>query len=378
VRGRLIAFIAAAVLLVIAVVFAVRELPTDGAEAGTAADASFISSLLPARVAATGLPEKPPRPALEELCAAVANETGDSGETNPRLLPFDELQEHLLGRLSVSPTAEHLILAAFLDDDSASRIGIIDRAVSSNRHDAFTLWNAVHICTEEHEATGCPLRDWEQQLLRVDGQNSESWIRVAANRYESRDLDGALEALKRAAASAETRAYWTETIEMAERGLAAGADLSFQERATMAFNIASSNLPLWGDYMDMCGAQSAIDVDWAYACLAYGRTLENQGRTFNGLLIGLAIQEASLEALSDRDGLARLEQRKAARSRELSALASDKMSMAEQLVTSTPDEFSSYLASVRRSGEWDAMAIVVEEASALIQHQPELACIPET
>ena len=375
--GRLIAFVAAALLLVIAVLFAVRPAPTGGDEPNETSADTLVSSAPPPAVAPE-LSEETLRSALKELCVdAIRNDAADPRKTNLwRDFP-DQRKQQLLDRLSVSPAAEHLVLAAVLDDDSTSRIGLVERAVWANPHDAFTLWNAVHICSEEREATGCPLRDWEGQLLRVDGQNSESWIRVAANRYELRDVDGALEALKTAAASAETRAYWTETIEMAERGLSVAADLSFQERAMMAFGIAASNLPLFGDYVDMCRAQSAVDVEWAYACVSYGRTLENQGRTYNGVLIGLAIQELSLEALGDRDGVADLEQRMAVRSRELSSLVSENMSVAERLVTSTPDQFSSYLGSVRRAGEWNAMAMIAEEVGALLQREPELACIPE-
>jgi len=140
---------------------------------------------------------------------------------------------------------------SLLDSGPASRVELIDRAVSLTPNDAFVLWGAVHICTEERDQTGCPLRAWENRLLEIDGQNSESWVRVAANRYQAGDQDKALDALRHAATSGETRAYWTESIEMIERGLAAGSDYSFPERAGMAFGFAASMLPDYGDYLSL-------------------------------------------------------------------------------------------------------------------------------
>ena len=380
-RGWLIASVTAAVLLVIAIVLATRQSPIDGGEPEPALKVSPVAPQPARKDVADSLSGEMLRSALEELCADRAVQAGDdaedSGDTNTRLEPFDQWQQQLLSRLSVSPTPEHLVLAALLDEESATRIDLVGRAVSLNPHDAFTLWNAVHICSDEHEATGCPLRDWERRLLQGDGQNSETWIRVAANRHQARDLVGALEALQRAATSAETRAYWTETIEMAERGLAVAGDRSFPERATMAFGIAASTLPDYGDYWNMCKAQSATDVEWAYACLRYGETLENQGKTDIGTAIGLGIQMLALEALGDEDAHAGVERRKATRSRQWAQWGADKVSVAEQLVTSTPARFSSYLAAVRRHGEAGARALIVDEIDRLLQREPELVCASE-
>ena len=74
----------------------------------------------------------------------------------------------------------------------------------------------------------------EDQLLKLDGQNSEVWIHVAARRLERGDSKGALAALQRAASATETNAYWPDTIELLERGLAAAGGYSFPERASIA------------------------------------------------------------------------------------------------------------------------------------------------
>jgi hypothetical protein len=179
----------------------------------------------------------------------------------------------------------------------------MDRAVALTPIDAFVLWGAVHICAEEREANGCLLRDWEERLLKVDGQNSESWIRVAANRYKAGEPDSALDALRHAATAAETRAYWADTIGMVERGFAAGSDYAFSERVLMAFGFAASELSNYRDYVTMCKEQSAKNVDWAYTCLAYGELVENQGKTDMGVSIARSIQLLALEALGGEEKL---------------------------------------------------------------------------
>ncbi|MDZ7768225.1 MAG: hypothetical protein U5K38_03730 [Woeseiaceae bacterium] len=101
-------------------------------------------------------------------------------------------------RLSVSSTAEHLHLAALLEDDPTLRFELLDSAISRSPSDPFLVWGAVKICSKVIESIPCPLRDREQLLIAVDGQNSESWIRIAANRYAANDYHAALEAMRHA------------------------------------------------------------------------------------------------------------------------------------------------------------------------------------
>ena len=324
------------------------------------------------------LPDADLRSALENLCASSAEQSGDTnwtpGEAQSRLEAFNELKRSLSNQLAVSSSADHLHLAALLANGSESRIELIDRAVSLNPNDAFVLWHAVQICAEKRIAPRCPPRDWEQRLLEIDGQNSESWARVAANRYRVDDLDGALDALRYAAASAETRAYWTETVEMIERGLAAASDYAFPVRASMAFGIAASNQPDYSDYVRMCRKQSTKSVEWAYACLAYGKLVESQGKSNMGVSIARAIQKLALETLGDEDKLAAVKKRQQSFREKMLDSVGDDYLVAERLMVSSPAMFSAYLAAVRTHGELAARAHLVEETRRLLQQQPDLAC----
>ncbi len=334
-------------------------------------------------------PEKPSinlsdaflRSALTELCGSsdrrLSDDTLSPEEKQARIDEYSELPRKVVDGLSVSSSTEHLHLAALLEDDSASRIELLDRAISQSPNDAFLLWRSVQICTEERDATACDLADWERQLLIIDGQNSESWLRVAANRYKAGETDAALEAMRHAATAAETRIYWTETIEMIERGLAAaGSDYPFPERAVIAIGFAASNLPHYVDYVTMCKEQSALNVNWAYTCLGYGELAENQGKTEIGVAIGRSIQKLALEALGELDKAAELEQRLQARRQERLDSIGDYNPVTERLIFSNPTLFWAFLAAVRSEGELAARDNLSKEIQRLLEQQPELACEP--
>ncbi|MGH8244104.1 MAG: hypothetical protein ACRETY_12240 [Steroidobacteraceae bacterium] len=321
------------------------------------------SELLAALTAACVVPE--PNSADQEL-------TQDGAEA--QIDAFNKLKASLSARLSASSSEEHLLLTAMLEDDPVSRAALLDRAISRSPSDPFLIWHAVRICSESGESAPCPLRDWEQLLIAVDGQNSESWIRVAANRFAERDYDAALDAMRQASAAAESRDYWTESVEVIERGLAAGSDYAFPERAGMAFGLASAGLPRYGDYVKMCREQSARSVDWAHACLAYGERLANRGKTDINESIARTMQRLALEALGEADKAAAVERRYRARRQMNLALFKNDYATVERLTISSPTLFSAYLAKVRSEGEAAARQYMSVEVRRLLELQPELAC----
>jgi len=163
-------------------------------------------------------------------------------------------------------------------------------------------------------------------------------------------------------------------IEMIERGFAAGSDYAFAERAGMAIGFAASELPSYGDYVTMCEEQSAQSVDWAYACLAYGELVENQGKTEMGVSIGRSLQKLALEALGDLEKAAEVEQRIQARRQERLDSIKDFNSATARLVFSNPTLFSAYLAAIRSDGEEIAQRRIAAEIERLLEQRPELAC----
>lgn len=371
----------AAFAVSLAVILGTREAPVDPSDAETVLDLPESSSILPPELSPTELPQAELRSALTDLCRSDRKQAADKDSAADEIQAATDalniLRQNISGLLSVSSSTEHLHLAALIEDDSASQIKLLERAISQSPNDAFLLWRAMQICSDEKDATGCDLLNWERRLLTVDGQNSESWLRVAANRYKAGETDAALEAMRHAATAAETRIYWIETIEMVERGLAAaGSDYAFAERVRMAFGLAAAQVPSYGDFTTMCREQSLRSADWAYTCLGYGELAENQSKTDIGVSIGRAIQKLALEALGEEDKLAAVEARRQSSRQERLVGIGKNYLITERVMFSNPAVFSAYLTAVRTHGEAGARAYLADETSRLLREQPELACEP--
>lgn len=320
---------------------------------------------------------------ISELCtsgeseAVSADDTPDIDEISAQVAETKRMLESVKERLVVSTEAEHLQLAARLEVDPVKRIALLAQAMESGRNNPFLVWDAVRICSKLRETSGCPLAAWENQLLSIDGQNSESWIRIAANRYHDGDIEAAYRALQRAGTAAESRSYWIDAIEMAERGFAAGSDFAFAERVIAAFSIAAVNLADYGAYHRMCKEQAPIRAEWAYACLAYGELLERQGKTAMGASIARSIQERALEAIGDEKGLAAvIERHKKFRENRRLHRQGGYNSLAEKVLFSNPAILSGYLAAVRAHGEMAALSYIREETDRWLSLHPGAVCAP--
>lgn len=284
---------------------------------------------------------------------------------------LDAAAEEIRERLANSTDEELLLVAAMLEEPT-DRMELFTRAMRANSGNALVVWYAVDWCSEYHEQLGCPLTDWENQLLLLDSQNSEAWIRVAANRLEADEEQAALRALQQAAAASETRIYWPESIEMFERALAAAGGSSFSVRASSAIGFAASHLPNYGDYVNMCREQSAKSQEWAYACLAYGESSKRQGRTVIGLSIAESIQEIALESLAD-ERLAEVTAKNELDYEARLAIVTDSEKLA---ALSIPSIFFGYLNAHRARGEVEAMAYLREEADRWLARYESVECGP--
>lgn len=344
---------------------------------GGIADETTLKSNVASVVTASPA-EDAPEPTAEEVCTALAQlerlEPAFAGDTSElRKEEFEASIQFATERLAASSDAEHRHVAAILESNPAKRIEYLKSAVLKSGNNAFLLWDAVRICSSLTGETSCPLPDWEARLLAVDGQNSEVWVRIAANRLRAGDEDGALQAMQRAAVSPESRAYWPESVEAVERALSAAGNFTFPERVAVAFG--SRNLPRYSDYTSMCRTQPAGNPQWAYACLAYGESLERQGKTEIGQSIGLALQEMALEFLGEQEKLAavldRQEENRAER-RPLDTVGT----FTDALVFTNPAVFSDYLAELRKLDESSAREYLRAEAQRWLSAHGAPGCVP--
>ena len=380
IRRNLIGLLAVISIFVLGYVIAMRGISDDGEISAATPVSADVSRAVRNSTTKTGFPEAELRFALTDVCSKASSDSADVARTpdehQAEFDAFNAKKSALSDRLSASSFPEHLHLAAMLADDPVTRFRFLEDAIAQNSTDPFLLWNAVRICSETVETTPCPLREWERLLLAADGQNSESWIRVAANRYAANEKNAALEAMRYASAAAESRAYWTDMVEMIERGFAAGSDYDFPERASMAFAIASLQLPRYRDYLRMCEDSSVYSADWAYACLAYGERLERQGKTEMGVSISRAIQRLALAGLGESEKVAEIQHREELLREERLVSINKYNSAAARLTVSSPALFSAYLAAIESEGEMLALRRMRVEVERLIEQQPELACDP--
>ncbi|HEX7236973.1 MAG TPA: hypothetical protein VF405_08440 [Gammaproteobacteria bacterium] len=257
-------------------------------------------------------------------------------------------------RLLVSLDAEHLAAAAMMTRNPRSRVEDITRAMAAGSQNAAIVWHAVQICGAAGGVVPCPEREWEEQLLKLDGENSEAWIHVAARRL-ARGESTAFYAIQRAASAAETNVYWPETVELIERGLDAAGGYPFSARASTAFGVAAANQPDYKGQVAMCKARSEVDRAWADACLRYGQVAEQRRKTVLGQTSARTLQIAVLEAIGDEEATAKV------RARVQQGVATADRRRVDALIVSGPRPFERYLAKLSESGELAAVAYMLEE-----------------
>jgi hypothetical protein len=229
--------------------------------------------------------------------------------------------------------------------------------------DATVVWSAVLLCDRAPQELRCPAQEWEDELIELDSENSQVWIRVAASRYELGDAAKALYALHRAAAAAGTREYMVETVQMVERALDSAGGYSFPERSAIAFEIAAANLPAYDSYLRMCREQSENDAEWAQACLDYGRLVEHTAKTMLGVAMAQAVEIAALDAMNDTAEAEAVAKRKYAADNDRTARPIDPL--ADRVILSSPRQFGAYLGLVAEKGERAASAELHAEADRM-------------
>jgi len=365
-----------ALCLVVAVFLAWREVPhLESLQEVTSK--RFISSTLQP---STRLPERIP------LSVDETESTRSIGSCSQTPSAFDSgwseeqdeaLKAQITRGLSISPEASHLHAASLITEDPAEQLALISRALEVGGDDPFLLWNAVQICSAHVEAIFCPLADWEERLLTVDSHNSETWLRIAANRYKTGNLEEALEAFRRASTAAETRDYWPENVEMIERGLAVVTGYTHVDRAMLAFTFADPWLPNYLEYSAMCEDQSGNSADWAYTCLAYNELVQQQGKTELGLTMAGAMAKLALKGLGESAKFEELDRRlKHQRRERADRNEAFYTSGKEILIFSQPTLFYRFLEAIRTEGETAARGAINDEVEALVALQPELLCVP--
>ena len=213
---------------------------------------------------------------------------------------------------------------------------------------------AFHALSACAAAKSCSLGNLEPRLLEADRQNAEAWALVAMLWYQRGDAGRALAAMQGAAHAPTSTWYWTETISMVERSLAAQSTMPYPRRMGSAFGVGASNLPPL-DSLKMCKEESASSRAWAEACLTFGRMRTELNETEMARSIGYSMRVQALNSLGDKDeaaeASAELVQVRAERGALGQGPAMAMQMLQWDLVETSPAQLHSYLGAVQQFGE---------------------------
>lgn len=262
----------------------------------------------------------------------------------------DEILREARTTLGHSAQLELKLFAAQLADSAEASIEILRSAIDGGEVSPHFLWSAVNACLVARQSVACPAEDWLNQLLAVDSENSEAWIRAAAYHYEENDLERAKASLDRAAIAYESNSYWYEDIMAAKAG--ADAVGGFSERATylMAVGFAAAFPSPQQVYAEMCNDMSGRDPEWARSCAAYGERAGEMGSTIMTQQLARAIQASALVALGEP-----------ADSDRIAALKAPPRLASDREMLRYPDSIIVYLSALERGSEASAVEALLEE-----------------
>lgn len=262
-------------------------------------------------------------------------------------------RERIINELKASADFEHQHVIALMTQQTDARLQILAQALKTAPNDPMLLWDAVHICSRYKNTNGCQLSEWQSRLEAVDGDNSETWMRIAVNLANEGDMQASLSALRTASAATRSQQFFAQRVARLERGMTAAGGITFSQRVTAAIGYAAaSSSPAYGDYMRVCKEGMDVDTAWAYVCADYAATLERQAETLIGASIGIDMQIFAYRFLNDAEQLdATLSRRETIKAHYSPHSNSDVDEIAQTLIGSDPTVFAAYIDSIRTIGE---------------------------
>lgn len=314
----------------------------------------------------------------------------DAAETDEEAKAAEQELAEARRRLAASNDPEPFLTAMLLGSvetrasSSAAQARLVELADHALKAGSKVLaFHALSACTAAKQS--CPIAHLEQRLLDLDRQNAESWALVATRRFERNDMAGALAAMQQAARAPTSTWYWTETVALIERSLAAQSTMSYARRTGNAFGSAAAALPPL-DSFKMCKAESAASRAWAEACLAFGKLQTDRNETESARSISFAMREQILTALGDRQAATEVAAELAHVRAERSAMGQGE-AMAMQmlqwsLIQTDPAQMQAYLGAVQQFGESEGRRVFLRrqlppvlERSGLLKRDGARECM---
>ncbi len=217
----------------------------------------------------------------------------------------------IIRQLDLSADAEHLYVASVLTPVEApdSIISRIERAARIDPASPLIAMQWLYGCSTFAEACEEGLGVAETFAITTDRSNAELWFTIANARATRNDLDGALEALRRANAATEYREYWFERILVFDRALAASTSTASLERLTNAIGMVAAMPDVTAALMKLCKSRGEESAEWRVECLRAGEKIESGAETIMSTTMGMALQGDVYELEGDTRRAAEVTQR---------------------------------------------------------------------
>jgi hypothetical protein len=331
-----------------------------------------------APAAAPAISRTPPRPPTSEsevsgTCARILGDAAAFAEmegraaspVRPSEWSNDRIRSELknLQRSLAGSTDPEIVLTTYALDQASTAesndppdyTSLLELGLGAAGSDSpLVAWNALKACALAEEY--CPFPHLEQRLLEIDRDNAEAWALVATIRHRRGDVAGALAAMQGAARASSSTLYWSETLTLIERSLAAQTALPFAVRLVPAYDMTTAmGLPVQSR---MCQVESATSRAWAEACLALGTLRTETDNTILERGLGYSMREQALTALGDLEAAAEVAEEHALFSDERSAGGSDWSMWRARLqgaLISNPGKWHAFIGAIQEFGEMEGL-----------------------
>lgn len=206
------------------------------------------------------------------------------------------------GVLQQTNSSEYLLAAALLNGwkDPRLAMDLLQRSAADHLNDPILIWTALVICGQR-PGLDCDFGELEETAIDVDADNGAMWVQIAGLRLGSDDEEGAIDALRHAISAPRFDSYYDEQIMLVERGLAVGSNLSFSERALMAWGTASVTPIGLGSLTARC--KSGADGVWSELCEQLGSRMTTDSGNSLTKMIGMDLRQIVLTNQLDEKGL---------------------------------------------------------------------------
>ena len=184
------------------------------------------------------------------------------------------------------------ILLAESNDLEVSSTELLERAMKLDVSNASLIVSLLTHCNRTQKLSGCDLEKLGEKLIELDSKNAFPHVLTSLVLDEQGDIAGALEELEQAVAKEVFDDYFIDRSEFLANKLTE-IDYPSEYLLNHSFFWAGDNLaPVYQRIVELCEKHIFSNPNWKNACIQLGELMEDHGRTFVAVRVGLGIQRS--------------------------------------------------------------------------------------